>query len=201
MLVAFASVAVIGFAISTLHPTSAPQLRAKVLTRSEDIGIPGITKMYEATLTSRGLLPVSITRCDFIDDTGSPGTMVAYAVQRWNESRKQWDTIVEFGKSQFCKPYPLGIVKAELVNRWLWPCQSLSTGEEATAAREGFARGDRARFVIFVRAAGDYDSSVATADFIIDEHQRTDVKTCASGINPPLLPETVALVERNLPKS
>jgi hypothetical protein len=175
MLVTFASIGVSGFAIATLHPTSATQLRAEVLTRSEDIGIPGITKMYETTLTNRGLLPVSVTRCDFIDDSGSPGTMVAYAVQRWNESRKQWDVIVEFGKSQFCKPYPLGIVKAKLVNRWLWPGQSLSTGEEATAARDGFAMGDRGRFVIFVRAAGDYDSSVASTDITIDEHPRTDV--------------------------
>jgi hypothetical protein len=175
MLVACASVAVLGFAIATLHHTSANQLRAKVLTRSEDIGIAGITKMYEATLTNRGFLPARVTQCDFIDDTGSPGTMVAYAVQRWNDSLKQWDMVVEFGKSQFCKPYPLGIVNAKLVNRWLWPGQSLSTGEEATAARGGFAMGDHARFVIFVGAAGDYDSSVATADVTIDELPRPDV--------------------------
>src|ERR1700723_671754 len=112
ILVACASVLVIGVAIATLHPASANRLSAEVVTRSEDIGIPGITKMYEATLTNRGFLPVRVMQCDFLDDTMSPGTMVAYAVQRWNDGRKQWDTIVEFGKSQFCKPYPLGIVKA-----------------------------------------------------------------------------------------
>jgi hypothetical protein len=174
-LVACASVAVIGFAVATLHPASANRLRAEVLTRTEDIEIPGITKMYEATLTNRGFLPVRVEECDFLDDTMSPGTMVAYAVQRWNDNRKQWDTIVEFGKSQFCKPYPLSIVKAKLVNRWLWPGQSLSTGEEATAARSGFAMGDHARFVIFAGAPGDYKSAVATADVIIDELPRTDV--------------------------
>jgi hypothetical protein len=130
--------------------------------------------MYEATLTNRGFLPVRVMQCDFLDDTMSPGTMVAYAVQRWNDGRKQWDTIVEFGKSQFCKPYPLGIVKANLVNRWLWPGQSLSTGEEATAAGGGFTMGDRARFVIFTGTPGDYSSAVTTVGVTIDELPRTD---------------------------
>ncbi len=174
ILVTSALVAVISFAIATLSPISVKHLRAEVVTRSEDIGIPGITKMYQATLTNRGFLPARVTRCDFTDDSMSSGTMMAYAVQRWNENRRQWDTIVQFEQSQFCKPYPLGIVKARLVNGWLWPGQRLSTGEEATAARDGFVIGDRARFVIFVGAAGDYHSSVATADFKIDEHRKTD---------------------------
>ena len=168
-------VATIGLGVAILRPISAKHLVAEVAVRSEDIGIPGITKTYEAKLTNRGFLPSRVIRCDFIDDSMSHGTMVAYAVQRWNESGKQWDTIVEFGRSQFCKPYPLGIVKATLINGWLWPGQSLSTGEEATAARDGFSLGDRARFIIFVGTAGDYGSSLASADFAIDEHRKTDV--------------------------
>lgn len=105
----------------------------------------------------------------------APGTEVAYAVQRWNESSKQWDTIVQFGKSEFCKPYPLGIVKAKLANGWLWPGRGLSTGEEATAARNGFNVGDHARFLVFTGEAGEHSTSVATPDFIIDEHPQTSV--------------------------
>jgi hypothetical protein len=109
-----------------------------------------------------------------MDDSSAPDTMVAYALQRWDDPRKQWVTVVEFDKSQFCKPYPLGIVRANLVNGWLWPKQSLSTGEEATAARGGFSIGDQARFVIFLGEPGNYDSSVATSEFTIDEHSRSE---------------------------
>jgi hypothetical protein len=175
ILAAFASLVVIGFAIAARFRTSENQLSAELLTTNADIGIPGITKMYEATLTNAGFLPARVTRCDYIDDASAPGTVVAYAVQRWDDSRKGWQTIVEFGKSQFCKPYPLGIVAAKLRRGWLWPRQSISTGEEATAARGGFTMGDRARFVIFTGAAGDYASSVATAEFIIDEVPKTDL--------------------------
>src|ERR1017187_6850715 len=87
------------------------RMRAEIIVRKADIGIPGITKTYEATLTNRGLLAARVTRCDFIDDTMSPGTMVAYAIQRWNQGAAQWERVVELG-SEFCKPYPLGIAKA-----------------------------------------------------------------------------------------
>ncbi len=112
------------------------QLKADFRVTDADIGIPGVTKMYEATVRNRGLLPVRVARCNFIDDASAPGTMVAFAVQRWNKNLKQWETIVDMSGPQFCKPYPLGIVEAHLVNGWLWPSQRLSTGEEATAARD-----------------------------------------------------------------
>ena len=154
---------------------SRPRLAAQVVIRAEDFGIPGITKTYEATVTNKGFLPARVTRCDFVGDSMSPDTIVAYAVQRWNDDRSRWETVFQYGKSQFCKPYPLGIVRARLVNGWLWPGQSLSTGEEVTAARDGFAIGDQARFVIFLRTAGNYDSSVTTASFKIDEGRQTNI--------------------------
>src|SRR5437016_12279278 len=167
--------AVVGLVVANLKSTATHGLRAEVVTTNSDIGIPGITKMYATKVTNRSLLPVRIASCSFVDDTLSPGTMVAYGVQRWNDSKKQWDTIAEFGKSACCKPYPLGIVKATLTRRWLWPGQSLSTGEEATAARDGFGIGDHARFVIFVGDAGDYSSSVVSSEFRIDEHAQTNL--------------------------
>lgn len=150
-------------------------LRAETIVDHADMGIPGITKAYEGKLTNHGFWPVHVTRCDFIDDAMSPGTMLAYAVQRWNEARKQWETVVQFSKAEFCKPYPLGIVKAKIVNGWLWPGQSLRTGQEATAARDAFNIGDRARFVIFLKDAGDYGTSMASPEFTIDEHLQTNI--------------------------
>jgi hypothetical protein len=166
---------VLGFALTALRVVGASHFKAEVVIRSEDMGIPGITKMYDATLTNAGLLPARVTWCNFVDDASSTGTIMAYAVQRWNESLKQWRTVVELGKDRFCQPYPMGIMKAKIVNGWLWPGQSISTDEEATAARDGFSIGDQARFVIFVRTAGDYGSSVATSGFRIDEHRQTDI--------------------------
>jgi hypothetical protein len=146
-----------------------PKLSAEVNVENADIGIPGVTKMYEATLTNRGFLPVRVSRCDFIDDASAPGTMVAFAVQRWDKNQNRWETIADMSGPQFCKPYPLGIVEARRVNRWLWPGQRLSTGEEATAARGGFSLGDEARFVIFTETAGEYGDAVMTPGFLIDE--------------------------------
>jgi hypothetical protein len=144
-------------------------IRATIVETKADIGIPGISKMYEAKLTNFGIVPVKVTRCDYLDDAFSHGTMVAYAVQRWDEKSQQWRTVVAANAASFCKPYPLGIVKGEVVNRWLWPGSSLSGGEEATAARDGFRRGDKARFVVFVSSPGDYSNAVATSAFSIDE--------------------------------
>jgi hypothetical protein len=151
------------------------RLSAEVKVTNADIGIPGVTKMYEATVTNHGLLPVRVARCDFIDDASAPGTMVAFAVQRWNRSLKQWETIADMSGPRFCKPYPLGIEEARMVNGWLWPGQHLSTREEATAARGDFSIGDEGRFVIFTETVGKTGAKVATPSFVIDEHPQTDV--------------------------
>src|SRR6266540_1145946 len=51
-----------------------------------------ITKMYEAELTNYGILPVAVTRCEFLNDTLSRGTMVAYGAERWNRTSGQWES-------------------------------------------------------------------------------------------------------------
>jgi hypothetical protein len=144
-------------------------LRASVVETKADFGIPRISKMYAAKLTNFGIGPVKVASCDYLDDAFSHGTMVAYAVQRWDETSQQWRTVVASNTASFCKPYPLGIVRGKVANRWLWPGRSLSSGEEATAARDGFRRGDKARFVVFVSSPGDYSNAVATGAFKIDE--------------------------------
>src|SRR5215472_10304675 len=44
-----------------------------------------------------------------------------------------------------------------------------SQAERKPAARDGFRRGDKARFLIFVSVPGDYSNAVATSAFSIDE--------------------------------
>jgi hypothetical protein len=110
-------------------------LRTELHIEKADLGIPGITKVYDASITNYGRMPVRVTRCDFIDDTMTHGVDVAYAIQRWDERAKQWKQVHGASRKSFCHPYPLGIIRANLRTAWLWPGHSLSIGEEATAAR------------------------------------------------------------------
>ena len=176
MIVAAAIVLLIAVAAISIGrlPGSTKGLHANLIVSKADIGIPGISTIYEAKLVNGGLWPVRISRCDFVDDTLSPGKMVGYAVQRWEATANRWTTVVE-ASAEFCKPHPLAILKAKLTSALLWPGQSLSTGEEATAARDAFNVGDRVRFVIFTGRSGDYSKAVATAEFVIDEHPKTDM--------------------------
>jgi hypothetical protein len=146
-------------------------LHADVIVEHADIGFEGISKMYGVKLTNYGFLPVSVSACDFIDDDGEHGTSIAYAVEKWSEQSAKWKPIVVWDQSSFCRPYPLGIAQARLFSKRLWPGQSIASGEEATAARDGFELGDNARFVVFTRVAGDMEHAVSTSAFPIDEHR------------------------------
>ena len=145
-------------------------LHSDILIRRVDIGIPGISKDYEARLTNYGVRPITVIACDFLSDAFEHGQMVAYVIERWNPLSKAWETVLGFDKSAFCRPYPLGIAKAHVVSMRLWPGQSISTGSEATAARDAFAIGDKARFIVLAEDPGHHESTFPTAVFSIDEH-------------------------------
>jgi hypothetical protein len=147
-------------------------LHADVDVTKGDIGIEGISKLYQARLTNYGPVPARVTACEFISDASEHGTMVAYAVERWDDQLKSWKTLSEDEKSTFCRPYPLGISQAHLFTKLLWPGQSISTNEEATAASGGFQLGDSARFSIFSAEAGDWRTTYPTAAFRLDELPR-----------------------------
>lgn len=122
-----------------------------MVVRKADYGIPGITKVYEARLTNYGILPRRITVCDFIDDAMSHGTLVGSTIEKWDASGRRWESVFHSDKSTFCQPYPLGMIETHIILKRLWPSQSISGGEEATAARDVFAIGDKARFILFRR--------------------------------------------------
>jgi len=150
-------------------------LRAELYVESEDLGIPGISKVYGARLVNRGFWPVRVRYCDFVDDAMQRGKMIAYTVERQDSANHNWITVVRANGRDYCKPYPLGIVQAAMKTRLLWPGQSLSTNEEATAARSVFQTGDKARFVVFPENQEDGSSAIPTSDFTIDEHPTTDI--------------------------
>jgi hypothetical protein len=144
-------------------------LHADAVVSKGDAGYEGITKLYQARLTNYGLLPATVTACDFTTDASVHGTIVAYAVEKWDSRQKKWTT-VEFGESTFCRPHPLGIIsEAHLFSTLLWPGQSISTTKEATSARHVFQIGDYARFSVFSGTVGDWRNTLPTAAFRIDE--------------------------------
>ena len=144
-------------------------LHADVLVRKADYGIEGITKVYEARLTNYGFRPVRITACDFVDDAMSHGTLVGSRLQKWDPAGGRWQDAFKIDRSAFCRPYPLGMIETHIISKRLWPGQSISTGEEATAARDTFSIGDRARFLIFAQEGLTFP----TGAFVIDEHPTT----------------------------
>ena len=84
-------------------------LRADVVVHQTSIGIPGITKTYEATLTNEGLLPVLIERCDFTSDTAQNGTMVAYNIERLDRGSGSWVSVLKLAEPDFCLPQAGGM--------------------------------------------------------------------------------------------
>jgi len=144
-------------------------LAASWKTTPGGIGIPGLTKTYEAALTNRSILPVRVSVCDYVTDAFEHGKSVAHSVERWDQSSGKWRFFWGIRSRDFCKPYPLGITSDSRIRTvWLWPGQSLSTDFVAIQASDGLKLGDRLRFTItpFLRHA---DITVAAPPFTVDE--------------------------------
>ena len=137
-------------------------LHADVSVANGDIGIAGITKLYDANVTNFGIFPRRIERCEFVTDASAPGVSVGYRLQQLDMASHRWQTVVD-AASEYCRPYPLGIIKARLTSKLLWPSQTLSTGQEATAAR-GNLKGRTMRFAVVAKGR-----EFPTSSFVIDE--------------------------------
>ena len=146
-------------------------LRAEYSVEQGDIGIPGITKMYDGRLVNGGRTPARIEICAFVDDAGGHGEAAAFSVQKYDPKSSTWITVVDASDAKACRPYPLAWVTAELKSKWLWPNKWVSIGEEATAAR-GFHKGESARFVLFTsfkHSNQNPPQAIPTPAFVIDE--------------------------------
>lgn len=150
-----------------------PGLHADYSVSPVDLSIPGITKVYDATLTNFGLLPRKIYACESLTDAMAHETSLPYAIQKWNGKAQAWNTVLQPTKASFCTPYPLGIIEGKMVGKRLWPGQNLSIGQEATGAR--FQKGDVVRFVVFASEPWTASSGYSTVGFEIDEQLATTV--------------------------
>lgn len=170
--VVLAAVALI--AIAGAYLPANPRFGALFLVASWDtisggIGIPDLTKTYEASLTNYGLLPVRVHVCDFVIDAGGRGKSNAYSVERWDPGAGKWEFFWGEPREYFCEPYPPGITAdSKIRSAWLWPGQSIPTGFVAIQAVDGLKLGDTLRFAIkpFLNRE---DIAIASSPFAIDE--------------------------------
>ena len=93
---------VITGALFSFNPSlGALLLAASWKTTPGGIGIPGLTKTYEAALTNRGIFPVRVTVCDYVTDAFEHGKNVAHSVERWDQSGGKCDSSGEFDARTF----------------------------------------------------------------------------------------------------
>lgn len=147
-------------------------LHADIVEIKGSIGIPGVTKLYEAHLFNFSSIPRIYQTCDYLDDTASFGSELAYVVQKWSDEKQAWENLNDISKGFYCGPAPLSKIVARTVNRVLLPGQYATTNWEATAGRTEFSVGDKARFVVFVRyddTSMDVAHAIPTREFLIDE--------------------------------
>ncbi len=156
-----------------------PGLHADTIltTQSDLLGIEGVAKIYDARLTNYGILPTTMTVCDYLDYSSSHKTMVAYIVERWDLQLRRWSTVPEwdeYGSRLFCRP-SFEVTETHLVRRIVWPGQSIWVGQVVPPERGGFHLGDDGRFTIFLRPDGNRDSTLSTAPFRVEQQLKTKV--------------------------
>jgi hypothetical protein len=141
-----------------------------VTTSNDIIGVDGTAKIYHASLTNYGLLPATIVLCDY-RVSGAPEIEVNYVVERWDRDVNKWKFVPEwdfYGYGLFCQPV-FEVNEEHLVRRRLWPWQSLRVGEGIPGQLGGFRVGDNGRFTIFLRADRNWNKTLSTAPFRVDQ--------------------------------
>jgi hypothetical protein len=139
-----------------------------VSTESNLLTVRGVANVYNARLTNYSILPITITVCDYINWASAHDTMVAYAVERWDANLNTWKVVPEWDDSRlFCRT-AFEVVETHLIQRRLWPGQSIRVGWVMPAERGGFHQGDDGRFTIFLDAVRNSNSALSTAAFHID---------------------------------
>jgi hypothetical protein len=146
-------------------------LHVDVLNEDFNIAIPGQTKMYWAEIFNFSLVPVQLPACRPSGDTLDPPLEYPYAIQRFNETSRAWQTIVDGTDGGFCLP-PVRREMTGVVYTYLLPGSSVKVmSSEATGAREPFRKGDLARFVVFRKVSpnGEWETAITSVPFRIED--------------------------------
>jgi hypothetical protein len=140
------------------------------------IAIPGQTKMYWPVISNFSLVPVRLPACRPVSDTLNPPLEYAYAIQRFDEQSKSWQTIVDATKFEFCvNPFNN---ESGLAHTYLLPGSSVKVmSGSAVGAMKPFRKNDLARWIVFrqVFPSANWNTAVASMPFRIeDDVQRNE---------------------------
>ena len=145
-------------------------LHLDALNETASIAIPGQTKMYWPEISNFTLLPVRLPACKPVSDTLNPPLEYAYAIERFDEESKTWQTIVDGTKFEFCfNPFNH---ESGLAQTYLLPGSSVQVvGGVAVGAMEPFRKNDTARWVVFrqVFPSANWKTAVDSMPFRIED--------------------------------
>ena len=150
-----------------------PGLHADIVVSIRDdlLGFEGNAKIYDAKVTNYGILPASMTVCDY-QDSGSPETMVAHFVERWDQHTAKWIIASElggYGSRLFCR-LSFEVTETHLVQRRMWPGESIRVGQ-VDPVRGGSYVKDDLRFIVFPHADGNPNTALSTPAFRLDKQK------------------------------
>lgn len=131
LLVAALSLGAIGYGV-----------HVEIVTMKADVGIPGVTTSYSVELRNHTAFPITFEGVQLPGGYPASGVWYHYRIEKWSSETKLWYTVAEVD--------PTAMGNNPIVTKRVWPGSTLSPVTwEATAARDAFQKGDRARFVIF----------------------------------------------------
>lgn len=151
-------------------------LHVDAVNQDASIAIPGQTKMYWPEISNFSFFPVRLPACRPVSDTLNPPLDYAYAIQRFNEQSKSWQTVVNATKFEFCvNPFNN---ESGLAYTYLLPGSSVKgMSGAAVGAMDPFRKNDLARWVVFreVFPSENWRTAAASMPFRIeDDVQRNE---------------------------
>ncbi len=150
-------------------------LHVDAMNENYSIAIPGQTKMYWPEVSNFTLLPVRLPACRPVTDILHPPLEYPFAIQRFDEQTKTWQTIIDATRFQFCvNPYTH---QSQVTHTYLLPGSSVRVmSGAAVGAVQPFRKDDLARWVVFpaVSPSANWDSAVASSPLRIEDDVQTD---------------------------
>jgi hypothetical protein len=116
-----------------------------VRTSNDLLGVEGTGKIYNASVTNYGILPASVTVCDYLDWASRHQVMVNYIVERPTPQIRSWQFVPEwddYGSRLYCRP-SFEVTETHRVRRKLWPSRTYRVGEGIPAQWGGFHVGTK----------------------------------------------------------
>ena len=145
-------------------------LHVDALNEDFSIAIPGQTKMYWPEISNFTLLPVRLPACRPVSDTLPPPLEYAYAIQRFDETTRSWQTVSNATNFEYCvNPFTH---ESGLAHTYLLPGSSVQVvSSAAVGAMQPFRKNDLARWVVFrqVFPTANWNTAVASTPFTIED--------------------------------